>query len=98
MVNKFLKRLYATIDIGKKPVRSQLDSGAFCNVISEVTFRSCSGSVNLEETEQVISMYNQTTLNPVGQCALELHNRTTDKPYCTEFVVLEELRTLCAWI
>lgn len=92
MVNKFLKHLYATTDIRKKTVRFQLDRGAFCNVISEETFKSCSISLNLEETEQVISMYNQTTLRPVGQCTLELHNHKTDKPYCTESVVLKEQR------
>lgn len=92
MVNKFLKHLYATTDIRKKTVRFQLDRGAFCNVISEETFKSCSVSLNLEETEQVISMYNQTTLRPVGQCTLELHNHKTDKPYCTESVVLKEQR------
>lgn len=90
MVHKFLKHLYATTDIRTKTVRFQLDSGAFCNVISEETLKSCSISVNLEETEQVISMYNQTTLRPVGQCTLELHNHKTDKPYCTESVVLKE--------
>ena len=90
MVNKFLKHLYATTDIRKKTVRFQLDSIAFCNVISEETLKSCSVPVNLEETEQVISMYNQTTLRPVGQCTLELHNHKTDKPYCTESVVLKE--------
>lgn len=92
MVNKFLKHLYATTDIRKKTVRFQLDSGAFCNVISEETLKSCSVSVNLEETEQVISMFNQTTLRPVGQCTPELHNHKTDKPYCTESVVLKEQR------
>ena len=47
MVNRFLKRFYATIDIGKKTVRFQLDSGAFCHVISEEALKSCSGSANL---------------------------------------------------
>lgn len=98
MVNKFLKHLYATTDIRKKTVRFQLHSGAFSNVSSEETLKSCSVSVNLEETELVISMFNQTTLKPVGVFTLELHNRKTDKPYCTESLVLEEQRPPCAWI
>lgn len=81
-----------------KTVRFKLDSGAFCNVISEETLKSCSVSVNLEETEQVISMHNHTTLKPVGECTLELHNRKTDKPYCTESVVLKEQKPPCTWI
>ena len=50
VANKFPKRLYATIDVGKKPVRFQLDSGASCNVISEETLKNCLGEVKLEQT------------------------------------------------
>ena len=96
VANKFPKRLYATIDVGKKPVCFQLDSGASCNVISEETLKNCLGPVKLEQTKRVLSMYNQTTLKPLGRCTLELHNRKTDKSYCTEFVVLKEQSTL-AW-
>ena len=91
--NKFPKRLNATIDVGKKPVRFQLDSGASCNVISEETLKNCLGPVKLEQTKRVLSMYNQRTLKPLGQCTLQLHNRKTDRSYCTEFLVLKEQST-----
>ena len=42
---KFPKRLFATINVGKTPVRFQLDSGASCNVISAKTFENCLGEV-----------------------------------------------------
>ena len=93
VANKFPKRLYATIDVGKKPVRFQLDGGASCNVISEETLKNCLGPVKLEQTKRVLSMYNQTTLKPFGRCTLELHNRKSDKSYCTKFVVLKEQST-----
>ena len=93
VANKFSKRLYATIDVGKKPVRFQLDGGASCNVISEETLKNCLGPVKLEQTKRVLSMYNQTTLKPFGRCTLELHNRKSDKSYCTKFVVLKEQST-----
>ena len=93
VANKFPKRLYATIDVGKKPVRFQLDSGASCSVISEEALKNCLGSVKLEQTKRVLSIYNQTTLKPLGRCTLELHNRKTDTSYCTEFVVLKEQST-----
>lgn len=85
--------LYATIDVGKKPVRFQLDSGASCNVISEETLKNCLGSVKVEQTKRLLSMYYQTTLKPLGRCTLELHNCKTDKSCCTEFVVLKEQST-----
>ena len=93
VASKFPKRLYATIDVGKKPVRFQLDSGASCNVISEETLKKCFGPVKLEQTKRVLSMYNQTTLKPLGRCTLELHNCKTDKSYCTEFMVLKKQST-----
>ena len=96
VANKFPKRLYATIDVGKKPVCFQLDSGASCNVNSEETLKNCLGPVKLGQTKRVLSMYNQTTLKPLGRCTLELHNCKTDKSYCTEFEVLKEQSTL-AW-
>lgn len=96
VANKFPKRLYATIDVGKKPVCFQLDSGASCNVNSEETLKNCLGPVKLEQTKRVLSMYIQTTLKPLGRCTLELHNCKTDKSYCTEFEVLKEQSTL-AW-
>lgn len=93
VANKFPKQLYVTIDVGKKPVRFQLDSGVSCNVISEETLKNCLGSVKLEQTKRVLLMYNHATLKPLGRCTLELHNRKTDKSYWTEFVVLKEQRT-----
>ena len=63
------------------------------NVISEETLKNCLGSVKLEQTKRVLSMYNQTTLKPLGRCTLELHNHKTGKSYCTEFVVLKEQST-----
>ena len=93
VASKFPKRLYATIDVGKKPVRFQLDSGASCNVTSEETLNNCLGPVKLEQTKRVLSMYNQTTLKPLGRCTLELHNCKTDKSYCTEFMVLKKQST-----
>ena len=56
VANKFPKRLYATIDVGKKQVCFQLNSGASCNVISEETLKNCLGPVKLEQTKQVLSM------------------------------------------
>ena len=39
---------------------------------------SCLGQVNLNKTAKVLSLYNQTTVKPVGHCTAELHNRKTD--------------------
>ena len=58
---KFLKR---NIKCGQnaKRVRSQLDSGASCNVILAKTFENCLGEVELKKTTKRLSMYNRTTV------------------------------------
>ena len=64
-VRKFPKRLFATINVGKTPVRFQLDSGASCNVISAKTLENCLGEVELKKTTKRLSMYNCTTVQPL---------------------------------
>ena len=46
--------------------------------------------MKLNKTTKGLSLYNQTTVKPVGQCTVELHNHKTEKSYQTEFVVREE--------
>lgn len=87
--HQFPKKLYATINVGKEPVKFQLDTGATCNVISKVTLERCLGPVMLDQPSRVLTMYNQSTIKPLGQCTLQLHNYKNGKSYETEFVVLE---------
>lgn len=86
----FPKRIFAKVDVGGTRVKFQLDSGALCNVISLETLHDCLGHVKLEQTPQVLSMFNKTQIKPLGKCTLDLHNRKTDKSYQTEFVVIQE--------
>ena len=87
---QFPKRLYASITAGKQPVNFQLDSGATCNVISSSMLERCLEKVQLQGTSRVLKMYNKVTVQPVGQCVLQLRNEKTGKSYETEFVVLKQ--------
>lgn len=89
----FPKQIFAKVDVGGTPVKFQLDSGPSCNVISLDTLRECLGHVKLEQTPQVLSMFNKTQIKPLGKSTLDLHNRKTDKSYQIEFVVIQEQRT-----
>ena len=71
---RFLKRLFATINVGKRPARFQLDSWASCNVISAKILESSLGQVELKKTTKMLSMHNRTTVEPLGLCQLELCN------------------------
>ena len=69
-------------------VKFQLDSGATCNVI---TTKALDGQENftLAKTEQVLSMYNQTTVKPLGRCQVKMVNPKNRKRYKVDFVVME---------
>ena len=87
---QFPKRLYASITVGKQSVKFQLDSGATCSVISLSTLERCLGKVQLTGVSRVLKMYNHATVQPVGQCVLQLKNEKTGNSYETEFVVLKQ--------
>ena len=77
--HKFPECLFATINLGKTPVRFQLNSGASCNVISAKTPENCLGEVELKKTTKRLSTYNRTTVQPLGLCRLELCNTKNGK-------------------
>ena len=87
---KFPKRLFATVNVGKTPVRFQLDSGASCNVISAKTLENYLGEVELKKTTKRLSMYNRTTVQPLGLCQLELCNTKNGNVYQVEFTALRQ--------
>ena len=45
--------------------------------------------MTLEKPSKILSMYNHSTVKPLGQYTLHLHNRKNGKRYDSEFVVLE---------
>ena len=86
--SKFPKHLFATINVGKTPVCFQLDSGASYNIILAKTLENCLGEVELKKTTKRLSMYNRTTVQPLGLCQLELYYTENKKVYQVEFTVL----------
>ena len=86
--SRYPKQLYATIDISGKPMKFQLDSGATCNVIHARKLDHIK-DLSLTQTEQVLSMYNQSTIKPLGHCWIKMINPKNGKRYKAEFVVIE---------
>ena len=86
--SKFPKHLFATINVGKTPVCFQLDSGASYNIILAKTLENCLAEVELKKTTKRLSMYNRTTVQPLGLCQLELCYTENKKVYQVEFTVL----------
>ena len=48
--------------------RFQLDSGATCNIITANVLKELGSEVKeLQKTNQIVSMYNNTTIKPIGK-------------------------------
>lgn len=72
--------------VGERPVRFQLDCGASCNVIP---IHQLNPDTPLEDTQQVLVMYNKSTLKPLGKCRIKIRNPRNRKLYKLEFMVVE---------
>ena len=80
----FAKNIHAKMLVEGKQVLMQTDTGATCNVMPKQLI----GDVQLTETNQVLSMYNKTTLRPLGRCKLKVVNIKNKKKYKVDFVVV----------
>ena len=79
----------ATFHVGNRLVKFMADSG--CNV--NIMPRHLLGDVKMEEAITLLSMWNNTTLTPLGKCRTVIRNRANRKRYNVEFIVVEESLT-----
>ncbi|CAG2216114.1 unnamed protein product [Mytilus edulis] len=91
---KHSRHIYASMKIiGKNEksnlTRFQLDSGATCNIITARTLKEL--DINqLQKTSQILTMYNNTTIKPIGTCILKLVNPKNNDKFKAEFVVVKD--------
>ncbi|CAC5402113.1 unnamed protein product [Mytilus coruscus] len=73
-----------------KLTRFQLDSGATCNIITARTLKEL--DINqLQKTSQILTMYNNTTIKPIGKCIFKLVNPKNNDKFKAEFVVVKDV-------
>ena len=82
------KQILATMIINETPVKLQVDTGATCNVISS-KYLNEHQMANLQQTNQVLTMYNKQSVVPEGKLKLKMLNPRNNKKYRAEFVVIE---------
>ncbi|KAG1933981.1 retrotransposable element [Pimephales promelas] len=85
--DKHDKQLFATMLINERPVKFQLYCGASCNVIP---IQLLNPDTVMEKTEQILVMYNKSTLKPIGKCRTKIRNPRNRKLYRLEFMVVDE--------
>lgn len=78
------------MNVGRTPIRFQVDSGARCNVIPVSKLDECGIHYKLSTTSTVLTSYDKTKMRPLGKTSLKLVNPKTKKLYNTEFVVVEQ--------
>ena len=88
------RHIFATMNIiGKnkntRMTRFQLDSGATCNIITANVLKELEIK-ELQKTNQILNMYNNTTLKPIGKCKLKLVNPKNNEKFIAEFVVIKD--------
>ena len=65
--------------------RFQLDSGATCNIITANVLKELEIK-ELQKTSHMLTIYNNTTIKPIGTCKLRLVNPKN----IAEFVVIKD--------
>lgn len=74
------------MSVNGQHVKFQVDSGATCNIIPKSYLKT---NNVITETDQILSMYNNTTIKPLGKCNMEFMNPKNGGKYKADFVVLD---------
>ena len=81
------KRIYAAMEIGKKTVEMQIDTGASCNVLP------CSclpNGTEIQTTKRELITYSKSKLSVLGTARVHIRNPCNNIEYAAEFVVVED--------
>ena len=89
----YKRKLFATMSINNTDVKFQLDSGATCNVITSEVLQRSHCDAEFSQTSKVLSMYNGTTVKPIGHCKVKMTNPKNGRRYLVNFEVLPNSST-----
>ena len=71
-------------------VNFQVDTGATCDVLKFSTITGTKYANRITPTNQVLKMYNASTLRPLGKCKVQLTNSRDNRKYKVNFTVVED--------
>ena len=64
--------------------------GATCNVLKESELKGTKYQWHIKPTVQVLKMYNNSSLTPLGECKIELKDPQTKKKLKVPFAIVDE--------
>ena len=80
-------KAFTCLEKGGTSVKFQLDTGASCNIIGRHHLPT---KIELHLTSKVLTMYNRSTIIPLGLHQTIVRNPKTNTKHSVEFVVIEE--------
>ena len=84
-------RLFTTMTIkGGNKTKFQIDTGATCNVLKKSELKGTKYERNIKPTTQVLKMYNNTALKPVGKCKIQLQYPETKQKFKVPFTIVDD--------
>ncbi len=84
-------RLFARMKIkGGKDTTFQIDTGATCNVLKKSELTGTKYERRIKPTAQVLRMYNNSAINPMGKCKIQLQDPSTKKKYKVHFTIIKD--------
>lgn len=81
------KRIFANMVVHGRLVKFQVDCGATCNVLPCTAINT--GALKLQPTKGLLSMYNWSTMQPMGKCHLKVVNPKNQEAFDVEFIVVD---------
>ena len=77
-------KIFVTMEIERKPVKMQIDSGASCNVMPE---KFVPKRTETKNTNQTLLLYDKSSIPVAGICKIHFKNLKNNKKYQGDFVV-----------
>ena len=75
---------------GGPEINFQIDTGAMCDVLKLSSIKGTKYANRITPTNQVLKMYNASTLRPLGKCKVQLTNSRDKRKYKVNFTIVED--------
>ncbi len=84
------RQIFTRMNIEEQSVRFQIDTGATCNLIPLHVLKRTGYDGQIEPTNSILTMYDQSQVKPMGRCRVKMVNPKDERRYRVECVVLDD--------
>ena len=88
------RKIEAHLMVDNCQVKFQIDSGATCDVVRKSDLEVNGKTMKaLRPTNEVLCLYDNSRIRPLGRCTVNLKNQKTGRELRTDVIVVEEAPT-----